>query len=288
MNNNLIIGTNGFIAQNLKRITNWPSTSRTALDTAYLIDILDMTNLNTFPFFQFKNVILAHGISNTEICSQNPKLSRDLNVDATINLLSILAKNEIKPIFLSSDTVYNGISRNHLEKELPKPIFEYARQKVEVENYIMKNFRNFLILRIPRIIGNSISTCIFSKWAIQIRNNVIPSPIEDQFSNPIYIDDLIDILVRSMTLNINGLFNCGGIETLSVHDLFNIFLKFSKLENIDCKPISISNLKTLEARPKNISMNSTKIYKKLDINLRSISSDKRLKIWNKLIAGMFN
>ena len=87
----------------------------------------------------------------------NPKDFRDINIDATKNLLKIAQSKKIKKfIYISSPSVYFRMKDQFNLKEtdeLPKPINIYAYSKREAEKLIQSSNIPYIILRPRALIG---------------------------------------------------------------------------------------------------------------------------------------
>lgn len=55
--------------------------------------------------------------------------------------------------FLSSEAVFDGETGMYSEEDIPNPITLYGRQKLQIEQYIMRNHNNYLIFRISRAVS---------------------------------------------------------------------------------------------------------------------------------------
>ena len=103
---------------------------------------------------KYQSVIILSAISSPNICQQNPDYSNKINVDATIDLIKFISEFNLKIIFFSTEFIYDGKKGNYDENDIPNPINLYGQQKLKVENFILKNFKNFSILRIAKTLNN--------------------------------------------------------------------------------------------------------------------------------------
>ena len=60
-------------------------------------------------------------------------------------------------IFISSEFVFSGKIGNYGEKNLPKPINLYGKQKLLIEKYLSNKYKNFSILRIAKTYSDDIT-----------------------------------------------------------------------------------------------------------------------------------
>ena len=85
-------------------------------------------------------IIYAAGISHSKTKSKK-ELNRELN-----SFISFSKKNYFKKIiYISTADVTNNIVNKSL----------YVKNKIKIENLIKKKFKNYIILRLPQIIGKN-------------------------------------------------------------------------------------------------------------------------------------
>lgn len=89
---------------------------------------------------QSKIIIYAAGISNSNTESKKD-LIREIN---SFNKFSKINKRK-KLLFISTADVTNNLKNRS----------KYVKNKIKIEKSIKKNFKNFIIVRIPQIIGKS-------------------------------------------------------------------------------------------------------------------------------------
>ena len=89
---------------------------------------------------QSKIIIYAAGISNSNTESKKD-LVREIN---SFNKFSKINKRK-KILFISTADVTNNLKNRS----------KYVKNKIKIEKSIKKNFKNFIIVRIPQIIGKS-------------------------------------------------------------------------------------------------------------------------------------
>ncbi len=89
---------------------------------------------------QSKIIIYAAGISNSNTESKKD-LIREIN---SFNKFSKINKRK-KMLFISTADVTNNLKNRS----------KYVKNKIKIEKSIKKNFKNFIIVRIPQIIGKS-------------------------------------------------------------------------------------------------------------------------------------
>ena len=165
-------------------------------------------------------------ITDMQLVRENPERVFDVNVVGTINLLNALSSLRIdKFIYLSSVAVYGNTSIVPTPENCkfrPLEFYGYTKFASEflVENYCSLASTDHIILRSYNAYGpgqreNLVLTSMLNSalnGRITVRNG-------DNTRDFIFINDLIDAIIRSSKLNGNYIFNIGtGIE-LSLNNL---------------------------------------------------------------------
>ena len=99
--------------------------------------------------------------SNPSWIAQNKELAEELNYTRTINLIKFLAGKKVRIIFMSSVEIFDGEKGQYSEDDLPSPLNFYGELKLRIENYLIKNYDNYTIVRTGWNIGlNEKSRCV--------------------------------------------------------------------------------------------------------------------------------
>lgn len=214
----------------------------------------------------FENIFFIAGVTDIDKCRKNLKQSKKINVDFPKKIINFLKKKQTKFIYFSTDQVY-GNSFNAKEKNKLKPLNIYAKQKVLIEKEIRKNLKNFLILRLSRVVlendnhGDFISS--FLKNIKYKRNIFACSNYCFNFIFSSYLTKSVKFLVKN---NMTGIFNIGGSTVLSFFDIFLILKKKLISSGYDSSRIKlikirIEDLRFKEERAKYINLNTKKLSK---------------------------
>ena len=237
------------------------------------INVLDVTDIDqVYTVINFVNpdiIINCAAYTNVDLAELNKFESRQVNVSGLLNILKVSSKN-MKIIHISTDYIFDGLSGNYLESDIKNPLNYYGKTKLEAENYLIGSNINYLIIRPNVLYTYDLMSSNFFSWVINsLTNNTTISVVNDQFNNPVYIPDLLDIIKDSILLDYSGISHFGSEDTLSRYDfslkICNTFNLNEKLIN----EIKTSDLNQIARRPLNTSLNCTKIESELEINLYS-------------------
>ena len=139
------------------------------------------------------NVAYTKSESNSAL----DRLIKDVAINGTNNILNSINLEKCKFIFPSTHVVFEGIKKNTKnisELEKPKPILSYSTSKYCNELDIVKNSKNYTILRLGSVYGFSEDGCriqimpnLFSKLAATNQNIQI-------YQNGIQLKSLVNLI----------------------------------------------------------------------------------------------
>ncbi|MBI5124465.1 MAG: sugar nucleotide-binding protein, partial [Candidatus Omnitrophica bacterium] len=155
--------------------------------------------------------LILLGDTDPESCAKDPKRSYALNVDSIKRIIDYLKRNQIKPIFASSEFIFDGKKGGYVEDDEPNPILTYGKQKVEVERYLQKTCNDHIILRFAKIYGSQPDDgTLFTNWISEINKADTIRCASDQIFSSIYIDDLVESIMRIIEGDHTGIFHVAG------------------------------------------------------------------------------
>ena len=265
MINVLIFGGSGKIGleiENRKNIFFRKTYFKNTLKNGIKFDILNDQIENIEHVRSYDCFIIMSAISEPEQCFLNEKLSKQINVIKTKELISHLKKYEKKIIFFSTEYIYDGLTGNYNEDSDPNPVNLYGSQKLEVENYIKRNIQNHCILRIAKTYSSKVgNSSLVSNWYNQvlIQNIKTLKIASDQFFSPLFANDIEKVLEQIINKNFIGTINLGGPDKLSRMDYFKIFISKIKKKDIRIRKVKLSNFTKNEKLPLVTTFNTSKL-----------------------------
>ena len=229
---------------------------------------LDKTDISSLPDISADICIVFSSITDIDVCEKFPKKAFKTNVEGTKKILDALKINKIKRlIYFSTGTVVSGYDTPMNENMTPSPPNVYSVTKHLAEKEI-KNYSEFfdsIVIR-PffvygpntrhnRLIYNLI-TNISKKNTINLNKDAKPK------INPIYIDDVIQIIQLLVENKNNISFDCiniAGNEVISIKELAEKISKILKTNIV---------FKESENNSKNIIADITKLKEKYNYKER--------------------
>ena len=178
-------------------------------------------------------IIFCSGVSNSKEMNYD-----NFNREKELVIKTITENKNLKFIYFSS--ILTGVSNNN-----------YYNHKIDVENLIKKESNNYIIFRVPQIIGsignksnlfNFLKESILNDEEINIFENVKRALLD--------IDDLIDIVNYCKDKVNSEIINISYIEKISVLELVGIISnylnKIPKIKTIFNKTVDNWDIKNSE------------------------------------------
>ena len=191
----------------------------------YAIDITDKEKLRDL-LKTVKPVYILHlaAITDVEGIESKPDIRRlawRVNVEGTKILSNLAGKLGIPIIYFSTDHIFNGKTGPYSEEDLPDPINEYGRTKLEGEKAVKDKTKNYLIIRLAypyRAHFEKKSDTV--RWMIEnLQNKENLELVDDQFITPIFVDDLVDAVSVLIQQNTRGIYHVVGPERLNFYEI---------------------------------------------------------------------
>lgn len=268
----LLIGHTGFLGSHLAHLLN-----NEFEVTTLKKEILDLSKNLSDAFKEniesnlYDYAIICAAISDVEKCFQDQALSKQVNVVGMQELLVILKSFGITPIFFSSDYVFSEKLTPYNETDTPNPKTIYGSQKLAIEVFIQKNFDSFLIFRTSKLMSKTNHPKnILYPIIKNLKESKISNCFEDQFLNPVFVEDIAKVVTNTINEKISGIFHLG---TKTLFNRYELGLFLAKNLNYDVQLIKATSMKDVtfsESRPNNNMLNCALIEKTLNFQFCEI------------------
>ncbi len=209
-------------------------------------------------FKSISHAFILLGQTRIEPCFQNPVETYELNVSSILRLITDLFSLKIKPVFISSEYIFDGEKGTYQETDLINPKTKYGQQKAEVEEFLNNSSQDFLILRSPKVLGTKPGDgTLLTGWIDPILKNQKIQCADDQWFSATHVDDMVEGFILSVQKNLSGIYHL-----CAPHSLSRVDMAKALGESLGLKPhieqCHINDIGLSEPRPHNISMNPKK------------------------------
>ena len=221
---------------------------------------LDDININ---YEEFSHVIISAGMVRFNEIINNPEEARHINIDCTKKLIEAIVDKGLVPVFISSESVFDGYSGNYTENDEPNPIHEYGRHKYHVEKFIKNITSNYLIIRLSKVFDSKVDgETLIMDWLNKIAKNEDIVCADDHVFTPIHIDDVIIYIEKLIKINALGVFHATSMFPYCRDAMLEMVIKnYNVYRDYNGKVVkqSLHSFKGASEIPLNTSMNPLKI-----------------------------
>ena len=226
-------------------------------------DITDQNKVKNFLKKYNPDIILnCAAMTDVDGCENNPEIAEK------VNALSIKSMLEIFQGFfvhISTDYVFDGKEGPYKEEDNVNPISIYGKTKLLGEEIIIKNSKQWAILRTNVLFGID-SKSSFVNWVVNsLKFDKDINVVDDQINNPIWINDFATIIDLVISNNINGLFHIGSDTFCSRYEFAHMIAEIFDLKKEKIHPITTESLNQIALRPLKSGLISKKLLSKLGI-----------------------
>ena len=290
----IIIGSTGLVGSSLSRacmekgIETW-GTSTTGFGGSHVYNLYDGD-----PKILIKDVkivsdsisaaVITGAINNIHECYVNQEKAYAVNVVGTIKLIQALYAEGIKPVFLSSDAVFDGENGKYTEQDRTNPRTVYGRNKKDVEDYILNTIPEGLILRLSKQYDISFAeNSFFGDLYREMQENKKVRCIEGLFFNPTYVGDTANCIIDSIECGLKGLYNLASPEVIERYELVNRIAKVCGISECEITNEDKECFSFEEPRSFNCSMNTSKFCDLMNYSFKSL--DDSISLFSKIVKN---
>ena len=275
----LVIGENSLIGSNLinkakddfEIITTYFDKKISKNSTK--IDLITETKKLQSLIVDLKPFTVIHTVAypNVDFCEKNQKDAYNLHVSITEDIAKTCASIGSKLVYFSTDAVFDGYTKGkYCETDSTNSLSYYGKTKLEAEKVIMTESPQNLIFRTTVIYGSD-NRSRFTNWVLNnLRENKPVTAFTDQTNTPTLVDDLCLSLIKSLKVDLSGIFHAVGKSCLTRYDFAKkLANKFSFDENLVIPTLS-STSDQIAPRPENGCLDANKLEHKINFEFCNI------------------
>lgn len=269
----LICGASGLVGKEMCKLLDSHSIPYIGTYNCNKIDRNNMFKINFNEDKEIEDLLIKNGIKTcifcvverlTDVCEKNWDKVKNINIDMVHNTSYICNKLKVKFIHLSTDYVFDGLTQPNYPDSPKNPLQNYGISKLISENRIIKNCKNFLIIRIPVLYSNL--SKIHDNAVSLIGKNLMDLRIEEEYREddfsirrPLYIPDLCLFIYECLRNNKEGIYHF--YNPYNKFTKYQICDKISSIINIDIKKIipKKNNNTSIAPRPYDTNLKDKKL-----------------------------
>ena len=218
-------------------------------------------------------VIHCAALANLDACETDPLLAQQLNTELPRTLARSVARSGARLVHVSTDSVFDGQRGDYSEGDIPTPVGEYSRTKLDGELAVAEADPTAIIARVNlfgwSLTGNrSLAEFFFNN--LSLHKQVMG--FKDVLFCPLLANDLADLFVRMLERKLSGLYHVVSSESLSKYDFG---LRLAQRFNLDGSliiPTSVTESGLKATRSPNLTLRSDKLADALGAPLPRLST----------------
>lgn len=241
------------------------------------VDILSTVDVER-TINDFKPEVLIHCAAETRVdfCEDNPEEAFLINEKGTRIMASVAARRGIKMVYISTDSVFDGVRGGYREHDKPRPLNIYAKSKLAGEKAVVECCEDYLILR-TNIFGWNIQPRLtLAEWVFQnlSEGRRIPG-FKDIFFSPLLVNDMALIIGDMLQKDLTGLYHVGARDRCSKFDFAERIARLFGLSEESVLPIRSDEVSLRAKRPRDTSLDVLRVTEALGVPMPSIDEGLR-------------
>lgn len=160
-------------------------------------------------------VVHAAALTNVDLCETDPGLAEAVNRDAAACVARLTSEAGGRFVFISTDSVFDGLRGNYAETDEPAPVNGYARSKLEGEREVAAAAANHLVLR-TNFFGRSDRGSGLADWLLRELGAGRPVVgFGDVIFSPLHAATLAELTLELARSDLRGTLHLGASDAVS-------------------------------------------------------------------------
>lgn len=218
-------------------------------------------------------IVHCAALTNVDWCEEHPRKTWQINAQIPYNLALAARESNANLIYISTDSVFDGLSGDYSELSPTNPPNIYAKSKLIGEELVKKELDRSLVIR-TNIYGWGIyEKKNLAEWILgRLKSNQIVPGFTDAVFNPILVNDLSEIILDAIDSELTGLYHIAGKQTCNKYEFAQKIAEIFGLEKELVRPTTIDSSNLRANRPKNTSLSTNKISHTLNRVMPDLAS----------------
>lgn len=218
-------------------------------------------------------IINLAAVTNVDNCESDKQTCWDVNVTLVENLARLARIVDARMVHVSTDYVFDGQKGPYAETAVPHPISYYGKSKLAGENACIVGSMQAAVVRTNVVYGPFVERPDFVRWVLDALESRTPiRVVNDQYSNPTYVDDISESILRIIQKKRSGIYHVGGADYCSRYEFALRIAEFFRADPSNISPVTTAELKQPARRPLKGGLITLKAETDLGMKMRGIES----------------
>ncbi|WP_291867273.1 dTDP-4-dehydrorhamnose reductase [Maribacter sp.] len=250
----LVTGANGQLGKSIQEVAKNYTELRFDFKSSKELDITNIAQVHSiFSTNKYDYCINCAAYTNVEQAEKNPEIAFRINEEAVKNLAKNCLEAEVVLIHISTDYVFDGEKKTpYTVNDIPNPINEYGKSKLEGEKYIQKTLNKYFIIRTSWLYSKKYGNNFYKTIVEKAKRGEILSVTDEQIGCPTNALNLaLFIMEKIVNENVNfGIKHFTDDIPMTWYDFAKLILQENSIENNSILKKE-KNYRTFAIRPKN-------------------------------------
>jgi len=195
-----------------------------------------------------------------------PEKAFKINSEAVSNLAALCKRHNIFLVHFSSDYVFDGQKKDfYTEEDEPNPINVYGQSKLQGEEAIRRELKDFLIFRLSWLFGDGQQNFLYKllQWAEEQKSLQV---VSDEISVPTFTQDVVKVALKALEEDLRGIYHLTNKGQCSRYECAKYYFRKKGIDR-EIHSVSSGHFSSKARRPLFSVMSNAKICKELDIEI---------------------
>jgi dTDP-4-dehydrorhamnose reductase len=216
-------------------------------------------------------VINCAALAIVDACEHEPELAKRLNIEMPKKLAAYVTRGGARLVHLSTDAVFDGRRGDYTEEDRPNPLSLYAKTKLAGEQEVLETNPEAVVARI-NVFGWSLSgSRSLAEWFFNnLKAGKQVRGFTDVFFCPLLVNDLAAVLLKMLSLKLQGLYHVVSPQCSSKYDFGVSLARNFGLDEKLITPGSVDEAGLKAVRSNNLTLRSDKLANALGAPLPTL------------------
>ncbi len=218
-------------------------------------------------------VIHCAALANLDACEADPLLAKQMNTDLSHTLAKYVARGGARLLYVSTDSVFDGLRGDYSEEDAPSPVGVYSCTKYEGEMAVAEADPAAIIARVNlfgwSMAGNrSLAEFFFNN----LSQNKPVMGFTDVCFCPLLVNQIAHIFIDMLDHKLSGLYHVVSSDALSKYEFGVRLAHRFDFDPSLINPTIVSQAGLKAYRSPNLSLRTDKLVHALNKPLPTVSS----------------
>lgn len=222
------------------------------------------------------SVIHCAAATNVDWCEEHPEDAQRINVTVSAQIAELTSRMDARLLYISTDSVFDGVRGYYAEGDSPAPVNVYARTKWQGEQAVLGRNPTAAVVRVNLYGWNAQSKQSLAEWILSqlVSGKTVPG-FTDTIFCPILANDLAEILLTIVDRELTGVHHVTGAEAISKYEFARRVARTFGLNPGQVVPALMAGARLRARRPRNTSLCTEKISAALGRPMPDVDSGLR-------------